>query len=395
MNKKLVGDELDFAENSKVKNVAPKKLNFVVSPLPLKNAPLNVLSSTLDKKRSPRSPRKTSHKEPRSARIESPKKKPDHPPTSHPHRHDDVQVSFQQQVQQQLIQELQQYQQSEVASPLQSPHSKQPLITTPPPAPISQQFTANINENSVQPRLTPVTFSDSTPPQKGALQPPSEISRKRSSSSPQNCLRIANNGRGGLGAFKLRPTSPEPTHNVLSKNTEINPPNLNNNSHLNQNNTFLRKPEDGESLEAHTPPSSRTKQISFLALKNHTLDDRELFYHFKNKEYEFSDTRDAVSPFRYIKTKFVSLSTSTTPRHSFSRSSTPPEFELRDDRTRNSLSESSGDGIVSKSENSLEKIPQDQHEQSNYTEWYTTMMEKLRKKKEAVSIDHVLATNHS
>jgi hypothetical protein len=172
-----------------------------------------------------------------------------------------------------------------------------------------------------------VTFA-----QKTLLQTSAQISRRRSSSSPQNFLRISYNGKFVPGALKLRNPSPEPTNNFLAKTGEIVSNNLNNNNNNNnisqQNSTSLKKPEEGDSFEPHTPTSSRVKQFSFMALKNHTLDERELFKHFKYKEHELADTRDALSPFRYIKPKVQSLSTSTTPRHSISRSSTPPTVDM-------------------------------------------------------------------
>lgn len=317
MSKKVpLGEDSDISESTKLKNIPPRKLTFV-SPLPLKNASLHIISSTIEKKRSPRSPRKTGFKEPKSARAESPKKKSDQTHSSQTHRHEDSLFT----AHQQLIQELQQYQQQmEQVSPLNSPHSNQPLITTPPP---QQRSSSIVMESS---KTTPSPPAELTLAQKSLQQTPVQMSRRRSSSSPQNVLRVSANGKLAPGTFKLRNPPPELSNNLLPKTAEniSNNPNNNVSNNISQQNiTSLKKPEEGDSFEPHTPTSSRVKQFSFMALKNHTLDERELFRHFKYKEHEFADTRDAVSPFRYIRPKVQSFSTSTTPRHSISRSSTP------------------------------------------------------------------------
>jgi hypothetical protein len=348
MNKKIAADDTaDTLDITKAKQpvLTPKKLNFNLSPLPLGNTSLNSNSPLIDKKNSPRNNKIHGHKEPRSARGESPRKKNEHLLLPHVHRRDDAQNNLQHQ----LIQELQRHQRqqqqqmlvADATSPSPSPRSAPFNLTT---ATLSPEITktttlpsaphsVTIHQNSQNSSSSNPASLSSTPSESSQKTLPSQTpqaSRRRSSSSPQYYDRIAINSK----SVKNRSLIVQETLNSLPKSVEINSTISINNHNINPNQNNINYSKKSDEPDPHeqlpTPPSCRLKHFSFLASKNHNLDERELYHFFKCKEPELADHRDAISPFRYLKLQKgqSSSSSSATPRNNLSRSSTPPIIDL-------------------------------------------------------------------
>lgn len=151
-------------------------------------------------------------------------------------------------------------------------------------------------------------------------------SRRRSSSTPQ---KVQAQAKTPLSSSPVKPNMIPPI-NTASMTSPIAIPEVSSARRreiVSLKLSAIKKTDDDGLESSATPPSSR-KHFTALALRNQDLDEVDLFDFFLQKEREFADNKDFVSPFRYIKS-IRSISQPPTPsNHSISSSTTPPDLEL-------------------------------------------------------------------
>jgi hypothetical protein len=154
--------------------------------------------------------------------------------------------------------------------------------------------------------------------------------RRRSSSTPQ---KVQAQAKTPLSSSPVKPNMIPPI-NTASMTSPVAIPEVSSARRRNEivslKLSAIKKTDDDGLESSATPPSSR-KHFTALALRNQDLDEVDLFDFFLQKEREFADNKDFVSPFRYIKS-IRSLSQPPTPsNHSISSSTTPPDLEPKEE----------------------------------------------------------------
>eukprot|EP00029_Vermamoeba_vermiformis_P007449 TRINITY_DN3231_c0_g1_i1.p1 TRINITY_DN3231_c0_g1~~TRINITY_DN3231_c0_g1_i1.p1 ORF type:complete len:365 (-),score=11.36 TRINITY_DN3231_c0_g1_i1:219-1313(-) len=215
-------------------------------------------------------------------------------------------------------------------------------------------------------------------------------SRRRSSSTPQ---KVAAQAKTPLSSSPVKPNMIPPI-NTASMTSPVAIPEVSSARRRNEivslKLSAIKKTDDDGLESSATPPSSR-KHFTALALRNQDLDEVDLFDFFLQKEREFADNKDFVSPFRYIKS-VRSLSQPPTPNNhstSISSSTTPPDLEPKEEANHLEIDTNHATTIrfapetFNTAQSGTEKPQETKRDRfPNFSDWAMHMSGMLRKKKD-------------